>query len=414
MEKEEFSIDFDVFNQTNLRDIPYFEDNNIIEQLADLVSLYKNDIALYKQHKEFKNINIYLYENFIGFTYGSDSYFQRTWTDLEVICRPIIFDYTTAEIVCRGMNKFFNINETAISKKELVEKYSLDPEYDLTVSEKLDGTFVLIFKYQDKIYTTTRQGFETPQAKWVAKHFKYNYSTDYVPEGCTLFFEAIYKENYDQEFFIIKYLYEGIFLFGARYNYGQEFTYANLKLLSDHAAYQMVKFQKLSNIMNFIETSFKEKGVEGYVLNIYNINCKVSRVKLKTEFFIKSKTVRRKKGLSFSIIKEKLLTNKVNELYEIAEDHDEIILYIDDMISRIRDIVDKKVNEVLSEREAINKDKIWLNNGDKQQRSDFANVIMKNTDYCNNFEYHYMLYDGKDIYNTILKKVTKKQISGLK
>lgn len=426
-EQEELVLDFDLFNGNNLKTIPFYDDSNIVKMLIDVVSVYKNDISLYRKHEEFKNIDIYICQDFIGFMYSAEAHFGRTWTDLEVICRPIIFDYTNAEIVCRGMNKFFNLGEVPVTQIDLINEWSLNPDYQLNVADKLDGSFVMVFKYKNKVYASTKHGLETPQAKWTAMHLKYNYSTDHIPESVTLFFEAIYKENYDGDNLIIKYPFEGIFLFGARYNYGGEFTYANLKLLSDQAAYQMVKFSNIPNFLSLVEQNALDKEKEGVVINIYDKEDRILRAKSKTSKYIKLKSLKKKIG--FKLIKEKYLEYNTAYLYSLVGDIDELVLFIEDKLKKIDDIVGKKMSEIKSQWEEIKKqEKLFdfsyfnfdcaspeqIEGWRRAQKKDFANFILSNDDYKLNCGYYFMLYNNKGIEKVraeIIDNITRKDLA---
>lgn len=430
-------IDFKLFSSVSLKQNPFEDDSPIYQALSSLVLKYKKDVTLYNMHYEFKNININVYDNFIFFSYNLFAIFDHIWTNLEIICRPIVFDVTTGEIVARGMNKFFNYNEVEATKIENLERFLTDDSVKCEVGEKIDGTLILVWKYKNKIYASSKGAMNTVQGVWAYEHFIRNYTSDLVPEGVTLFFEAVYPDNRLDSQLVIDYKnMQGLFFIGGRNNYGNEYSYATNKHLADVAAYQIVQYQKVENLAEFMEDAVTETDTEGYVMSFYNLQGKVFRVKVKTDWYKEMKKIYN--NLSFDVIKQKIQSGEDKVFLESTSD-ERTKARVQSVIDRINAFVENKLEtaqkyfeEIIWELEHTdyyninNEDKFVTFKGidikaidfkvkselNKKIKRFFAKIVNDSSVYSdkNYTALIFMLLAKQDVKSYILDKITKKDI----
>lgn len=137
------------------------------------------------------------------FNYTAKCQYDRAWDDITMMCRGLIYNTDTEEIIARPFKKFFNLEEHTGPL----------PEEAPCVWEKYDGSLGILYWIDDTPYIATRGSFTSDQAKWATEWFRAKYSNN--PEDfhdeLTYLFEIIYPENR----IVVDYDYEGLVLLGA-------------------------------------------------------------------------------------------------------------------------------------------------------------------------------------------------------
>jgi len=115
--------------------------------------------------------------------------FGKSWGDYSLLrqCRGLITD-TNGNIVGRGFAKFFNWEEHQLSEFPTAT-------CQIEVSEKIDGSLLIVCRYGDKIVYSTRGSFYSEQAIAGGNLFKSLYNEDWIEEGKTYLFEYISPDN---------------------------------------------------------------------------------------------------------------------------------------------------------------------------------------------------------------------------
>lgn len=116
--------------------------------------------------------------------YSQTCQYEGYWNETTLACRGLVLD-DNYEVVARGFPKFFNYSE---HKGDL-------PSSDFEVTEKADGSLLLVFKYKDELVFATRGSFNSDQALEARKIWEEKYSDVEILEGYTYLFELIYPEN---------------------------------------------------------------------------------------------------------------------------------------------------------------------------------------------------------------------------
>lgn len=131
--------------------------------------------------------------------YAASCQYDRKWCEETEQSRGLIFD-SNRTIVARPLRKFFNYSEVR------------PPNFVLTktpvVTEKLDGSMGIYYRYQGTHGIATRGSFNSDQARWATNYWNNHHGHVTVPEGVSPIFEVIYKSNK----IVVDYDYEGLVL----------------------------------------------------------------------------------------------------------------------------------------------------------------------------------------------------------
>ena len=99
-------------------------------------------------------------------------------------------------------------------RRELSNIINIDSNAVIQVTEKFDGTFVIVFRWNGELQVCTKRRFDSEQVVWTRSWIKQNWSPeqiDLLTEGSSYLFEAIYPNNR----VVIDYNFEGFLLVGA-------------------------------------------------------------------------------------------------------------------------------------------------------------------------------------------------------
>ena len=202
--------------------------------------------------------------------YSQTTQYAGKWDDITLICRGLITDNETGEIVARPFRKFFNWEEN---------KHT--PTKDFEVFTKEDGSLGIAFNYKGDWIFASRGSFTSDQAIWAAEFINENlvngvaamFNKDY-----TYLFEIVYKENR----IVVNYGdYEGIILLGAiNTKTGEELPYNKLS----EYAYFFDVVRKYDGIADFGELKrMVGDNEEGFVIRFSNGD----RMKIKGEEYLR-------------------------------------------------------------------------------------------------------------------------------
>lgn len=120
------------------------------------------------------------------YNYSPKATYEQVWTEETLMCRGLILA-DDGEVVARPFDKFFNWGERGrYSTAEIVN-----------VTEKMDGSLGILYRWQGQFYVATRGSFDSQQAIWASEFLQRHYSTTLknLSESLTLLFEIIYPEN---------------------------------------------------------------------------------------------------------------------------------------------------------------------------------------------------------------------------
>ena len=115
---------------------------------------------------------------------------QENWNHVTDICRGLIWNTDTLEVVARPFVKFWNYGDERHSETTPQNLPSTEPE----ITRKEDGSLGIIFKnpVNGRFEVATRGSFTSDQAVWATNWIK---DRQYWPEAITPLAEIIYPEN---------------------------------------------------------------------------------------------------------------------------------------------------------------------------------------------------------------------------
>lgn len=141
-----------------------FEEPKIIETNSELVESSVANTILdlrrnrYIQEKMFGNIS--------SFNFTKEAFYDKIWNAQTVFARGLYINTNTMEIVARGFNKFFNVNERPETKLEMLQ-YTL--QFPVTCYVKENGYLGLVSynSETDDLFVTTKSNPDGDYATWL-------------------------------------------------------------------------------------------------------------------------------------------------------------------------------------------------------------------------------------------------------
>jgi len=211
------------------------------------------------------------------YNYTPQAAFAKCWGDGTIdFCRGLIVDVDTKRVIARPFKKFHNLNTSFVPETMEANLPNVAP----IITEKMDGSLGIFYRYGREWGIASRGSFESPQAKWATEWYKrqveegrlYSFSGVHV----TPLFEIVYPENR----IVCKYDFEGLVLLGfIDVNSGQE---GRADLLGPSYGFEGKYLVKTHETTLKTILSENEPNREGYVLT-YTLGHK-SPLKVKIKF----------------------------------------------------------------------------------------------------------------------------------
>lgn len=228
--------------------------------LLDTLEIYYLDGKLIKQsHPDFP---------LTVWNYSRTCQYNGWWDEVTTMCRGVVTDDITGEIVARPFRKFFNLEENRHSPTEHFDVY-----------EKMDGSLIIVFFYNGEWLVGSRGSFTSEQANDARKLFG-NYNSQVLDPEYTYMFELIVPWNRivvnygDRE--------ELVLLGGIRTIDGKELEYGGLKSIAEEFGSPVV--DKYDGVLDYsILKGIINDNSEGFVIRFSNGD----RIKIKGEEYVR-------------------------------------------------------------------------------------------------------------------------------
>ena len=204
-------------------------------------------------------------------------HFANKWTEFNRMCRGVILDMVSQRILVHPFNKFFNLHEQPENQLDNLFKLG-----EFEVSEKLDGSMILIFKDPDtKEYRATTKGsFDSEHGVFASTIIPNTVKDDELHNKYSLMFELIEKKfqiviNYEKKGYQ-----PGLYLIGARVNATGELL--SFKKVTELAYVLGVPTLKVYDYKNLADVIQRAKLLpvleEGYVIR-FKVNGQMVKMK---------------------------------------------------------------------------------------------------------------------------------------
>jgi len=131
------------------------------------------------------NIRRIKHNDLVLLHYTRNAVIEDKWPWVERICRGLILNPSTREIVALPFEKFFNWNQGGrVTSAPLRE-----------VTTKMDGSLGILYRENGEHKIATKQSFTSDQALWATEWLNKHVDVSKIPDNLTLLFEIIYPEN---------------------------------------------------------------------------------------------------------------------------------------------------------------------------------------------------------------------------
>ena len=216
--------------------------------------------------------------------YTPRTQYRQKWCKELVHARGLVVG-EDGKILARPLPKFFNHYE--INDLEKLQ----DEEYE--VFEKIDGSLVIMFHYENHPIFCTRGSFISEQAAKAQEIFRAKYRHISINKECTYCFEVIYPENK----IVVNYEdVEDLFLISITH------TSSGKEINIDATGFKTVNKLDKTSIPAFL-SGFEEANMEGYVVKYTKGLTNSLRVKYKFNTYVEK---HKGKSLSETAIKRSM------------------------------------------------------------------------------------------------------------
>lgn len=119
--------------------------------------------------------------------YTEKTAYENAWNPPMLVCRGLIYNTDTGEVLARPFAKFFNWGQAGCAEIMLTAP--------VHVTDKLDGSLGIIYPTPDGYAVSTRGSFVSEQAQHATKTLHTKYPDFRPPPGMTVLVEIIYPTN---------------------------------------------------------------------------------------------------------------------------------------------------------------------------------------------------------------------------
>ena len=263
--------------------------------------------------------------------YTPRTQYQQKWCKELVHARGLVVG-EDGKIFARPIPKFFNHYE--INDLEKLQ----DEEYE--VFEKMDGSLVIMFHYENHPIFCTRGSFISEQSAKAHEIFRAKYKHISINKECTYCFEVIYPENK----IVVNYEdVEDLFLISITH------TSSGKEINIDATGFKTVNKVDKTSIHAFL-SGFEEANMEGYVVKYTKGLSNSMRVKYKFNTYVEK---HKGKDITAKQIKDSLKKMKPIDLDVIPDECYEevrtIIAEFEDQFKRKEKTIIEEYREIRSQ-----------------------------------------------------------------
>lgn len=199
-------------------------------------------------------------------SYTHEAQWANEWTEIEQLCRGLIVNNQTGDIVARPFKKFFNYGQ------EYGDNVAVPDENDIleNVFEKMDGSLIIGYKYNGEMNFATRGSFDSDQAIWAKTHFDKHFYSNEMHDNYTYLFEGIYPENRVLSPLVVDYgAMEALVLLALINTHtGQELPWASVVKFANYMGFSTPTVYNINSPEEALRVANKLSGAksEGFVL----------------------------------------------------------------------------------------------------------------------------------------------------
>lgn len=246
-----------------------------IPDQAKLQSYIEDGIVTRRPHT-FLPLDIYCY--------GKRATYEQLWDDVTCKTRGLIVERETGLIIARPFEKFFNINDERFPETMEESLRDLSTRAERVITEKLDGSLGILWKYDNYVGIATKGSFNSDHAAWATEKYvsSERFPSLYVwPEGYTPVFEMVCESV---QHHVVYYGEDKLSLLALiNIETGVEMHYSNVRQWARCNGMEVVERYNIT----LSETIKDRPNAEGYIATWYNTDRPPLRVKIKHEEFLR-------------------------------------------------------------------------------------------------------------------------------
>jgi RNA ligase len=317
---------------------------------------------------------LYLYD------YTRKAMFDAYWTPETIACRGLILN-EQGDVVARPLSKFFNLEEHDTTRLSVL------PDGPLEVTDKLDGSLIVLRWDGDEPACSTRGSFVSDQALWASHYLRQHHDLTSLDRDLTLCFEAIYPANR----VVLDYgrREELVLLAARRRDTGAELSHDELMVLAERVGLPVVPRRSVASLGALLELAEQTDGIEGWVVRFAN----GVRVKIKVPEY--RRLHRLISGLNAARVRDALVDQALDGL---------VLALPEEFWPEVRAIgaaIEDRVAATAARLRAAHAD--LLATGGAESRKAYA--LLARERYAETMPYLFSLLAGRDIRPALLKTV---------
>jgi RNA ligase len=190
------------------------------------------------------------------YCYTSRCVYEGAWGDHTQCARGLILNPATQRIVATPFPKFFNLGEHGIGF----------PDAAFDVYEKVDGSLIIIFYFEDAWHTATKGSFDSRQALWAGQYLK-SFDLTALDVTTTYLAEAIYPENQ----IVVAYQEVGLILLAAYDGAGIDLEYATIEATAGALRWRCARRHHFESAAQLVAHAANlPRSEEGFVVRFEN------------------------------------------------------------------------------------------------------------------------------------------------
>jgi RNA ligase len=311
--------------------LEFYQWNATHVDLNKYFELTRQGLVNIKKHPQFP---LYL------LNYTPRTQYRQKWCKELVHARGLVVG-EDGKILARPLPKFFN-------HYEIIDLENLqDEEYE--VFEKMDGSLVIMFHYENHPIFCTRGSFISEQSAKAHEIFRAKYKHISINRECTYCFEVIYPENK----IVVNYEdVEDLFLISITH------TSSGKEINIDATGFKTVNKLDKTSLSAFL-SGFEEANMEGYVVKYTKGLTNSLRVKYKFNTYVEK---HKGKSLSETAIKRSMknmesinLDNIPDECYEAVK---KIKTQMEEQFQRQKSKIENQYLKITSQQNSSPRDVI--------------------------------------------------------
>ena len=195
------------------------------------------------------------------------------WDDITSICRGLVVNKETGDIIAHCMTKFFNVGETEATKPK-----NIDPKSKVVITEKMDGSMITSFTGIDgKFYHVTKGSWDTIYSQRAAEFFP---SCASMHKGFTFVSEIRLADEDKDPHRRVTTRQPGLYLITAFDRKGNELPPERLRNIATFYDLHLVDYPPMT--LEYLMDNYPHmKNTEGYVAKFED----GTRIKFKTPWY---------------------------------------------------------------------------------------------------------------------------------